>query len=169
MCTDMTPTSARGSQTGLRPSSSLRSLSSLLLGDPELPPFTVEPSMGLIVPGTNQIFHIRFSPLEVAHYEARVVCRSANQTQLLVLNSFLTLYGSEEVLHTTMLTMGLIYQFFSKVCFLLEDCMTKPTKINQMSFGVTKQFGNTNFLHLGIHMLITHFMQSVFLTQLICI
>lgn len=86
MCTDMTPNSAKGIQTGLRPASNLRSLSTLLLGDPELPPFTVEPSMGLILPGTNQIFHIRFTPLEVAHYEARLVCRSANQTQLLVLN-----------------------------------------------------------------------------------
>lgn len=87
MCTDMTPTSANGTLTELRPASNLRSLSNLLLGDPELPPFTVEPRMGLILPGTNQIFHIRFSPLELANYEARLVCRSVNQQQLLVLNS----------------------------------------------------------------------------------
>ncbi|MCJ8733357.1 hypothetical protein PDJAM_G00222410, partial [Pangasius djambal] len=75
---DMTPTSAKGSQTGLRPASNLKSLSTLLLGDPELPPFTVEPSTGLILPGTNQIFHIHFSPLDVAHYEARLVCSIPN-------------------------------------------------------------------------------------------
>ncbi|KAK2848119.1 hypothetical protein Q7C36_009801 [Tachysurus vachellii] len=75
---DMTPTTAKGNQTGLRPSSNLRSLSTLLLGDPELPPFTVEPNMGLILPGTYQIFYIRFSPLEVAHYEARLVCSIPN-------------------------------------------------------------------------------------------
>ncbi|XP_053479109.1 hydrocephalus-inducing protein homolog [Ictalurus furcatus] len=75
---DMTPTSAKGSQTVLRPASNLRSLSTLLLGDPELPPFTVEPSMGLILPGTNQIFQVRFSPLEVAQYEARLVCSIPN-------------------------------------------------------------------------------------------
>ncbi|KAG7333195.1 hypothetical protein KOW79_003330 [Hemibagrus wyckioides] len=75
---DTTPTSAKGSQTGLRPASNLRGLSTLLLGDPELPPFTVEPNMGLILPGTNQIFHIRFCPLEVAHYEARLVCSIPN-------------------------------------------------------------------------------------------
>ncbi|XP_047008963.2 hydrocephalus-inducing protein homolog isoform X3 [Ictalurus punctatus] len=75
---DMTPSSAKDSQTVLRPASNLRSLSTLLLGDPELPPFTVEPRMGLIMPGTNQIFHIRFSPLEVAQYEARLVCSIPN-------------------------------------------------------------------------------------------
>ncbi|KAF5907639.1 hydrocephalus-inducing protein, partial [Clarias magur] len=75
---DRNPNSSEGCQTGLRPASNLRSLSSLLLGDPELPPFTVEPSMGLILPGTNQTFHIRFSPLEVAQYEARLVCSIPN-------------------------------------------------------------------------------------------
>ncbi|XP_047678536.1 hydrocephalus-inducing protein-like isoform X5 [Tachysurus fulvidraco] len=75
---DMTPTTAKGNQTGLRPASNLWSLSTLLLGDPELPPFTVEPNMGLILPGTNQIFYIRFSPLEVSYYEARLVCSIPN-------------------------------------------------------------------------------------------
>ncbi|XP_060779913.1 hydrocephalus-inducing protein homolog [Neoarius graeffei] len=75
---DMTPNSTKGIQTGLRPASNLKNLSTLLLGDPELPPFTVEPSMGLIPPGTNQIFHIHFAPLEVAHYEARLVCSIPN-------------------------------------------------------------------------------------------
>ncbi|GAA6080556.1 hydrocephalus-inducing protein-like isoform X5, partial [Tachysurus ichikawai] len=75
---DMTITPAKGNQTGLRPASNLWSLSTLLLGDPELPPFTVEPNMGLILPGTNQIFYIRFSPLEVSYYEARLVCSIPN-------------------------------------------------------------------------------------------
>ncbi|XP_053355859.1 hydrocephalus-inducing protein-like [Clarias gariepinus] len=75
---DRIPNSSEGCQTGLRPASNLRSLSTLLLGDPEIPPFTVEPSMGLILPGNNQTFHIRFSPLEVAQYEARLVCSIPN-------------------------------------------------------------------------------------------
>ncbi|KAL6479129.1 hypothetical protein MHYP_G00125620 [Metynnis hypsauchen] len=75
---DMTPRSAQGSRTGLRPASSLASVSSLLLGDPELPPFSVDPSMGLICPGASQTFRIRFSPLEVAEYEARLLCSIPN-------------------------------------------------------------------------------------------
>ncbi|XP_072551301.1 hydrocephalus-inducing protein homolog [Salminus brasiliensis] len=75
---DMTPRSAQGSQTGLRPASSLASVSTLLLGNPELPPFSVEPSVGIIQPGVSQTFHIRFSPLEVAEYEARLHCSIPN-------------------------------------------------------------------------------------------
>ncbi|XP_035381538.1 hydrocephalus-inducing protein homolog [Electrophorus electricus] len=65
-------------RSGLRPASSLVSVSTLLLGDPELPPFNVEPSVGLIQAGASQTFSLRFSPLEVAHYEARLVCSIPN-------------------------------------------------------------------------------------------
>lgn len=82
----MTPRSAQGNQTGLRPASSLASVSNLLLGDPELPPFSVEPSVGLIQPGTNQNLLIRFSPLKVNEYEGRLLCRSAKQTEQHMLN-----------------------------------------------------------------------------------
>ncbi|XP_062860193.1 hydrocephalus-inducing protein homolog [Trichomycterus rosablanca] len=75
---DITPRSVQACRTGPRPSSSLGSLSALLLGDPELPPFSVEPSIGLIQPGVSQMFHIRFAPLEVADYEARLVCSIPN-------------------------------------------------------------------------------------------
>jgi len=68
--------SAQGSRTPERPASSLQSVSSLLLGDPELPPFSVDPGIGVINPGASQTFHIRFSPLEVAEFEARLICRS---------------------------------------------------------------------------------------------
>ncbi|XP_066540500.1 hydrocephalus-inducing protein homolog isoform X2 [Hoplias malabaricus] len=75
---DMTPRSAQGSRTGLRPASSLASVSSLMLRDPELPPFSVEPSLGFIHPGASQTFCIRFSPLEVAEYEAKLLCSIPN-------------------------------------------------------------------------------------------
>ncbi|XP_073706753.1 hydrocephalus-inducing protein homolog [Garra rufa] len=70
--------SAQGSRTPERPASSLQSVSSLLLGDPELPPFSVEPDVGFISPGASQTFHIRFSPLEVADFKASLICRIPN-------------------------------------------------------------------------------------------
>ncbi|XP_028813720.1 hydrocephalus-inducing protein homolog [Denticeps clupeoides] len=72
---DVTP---HGSAMALRPASSLQRVSALLLGDPEVPPFTVEPSLGVIPPGANQTFQIKFSPLEVAEFEARLVCSIPN-------------------------------------------------------------------------------------------
>ncbi|XP_073785286.1 hydrocephalus-inducing protein homolog isoform X1 [Danio rerio] len=73
-----TSRSAQGSRTPERPASSLQSVSSLLVGDPELPPFSVEPAVGCISPGTCQTFQIRFSPLEVAEFEASLICRIPN-------------------------------------------------------------------------------------------
>ncbi|XP_041964608.1 hydrocephalus-inducing protein homolog isoform X2 [Alosa sapidissima] len=64
--------------TALRPCSSLGSVSSMLLGDPELPPFCVEPSVGTIGPRASQTFSVRFSPIEVAEYEAQLVCSIPN-------------------------------------------------------------------------------------------
>ncbi|TRY66381.1 hypothetical protein DNTS_003349 [Danionella cerebrum] len=70
--------SAQGSRTPERPASSLQSVSSLLHGNPELPPFSVEPGRGFIGPGASEMFYIRFSPLEVAEFEASLVCSIAN-------------------------------------------------------------------------------------------
>ena len=61
--------------TGARPSSSLANMKSLLMGNPELPPFSVEPSMGAIEPGSVQNLGIRFSPLDVAQFQGRLFCR----------------------------------------------------------------------------------------------
>ncbi|KAL0967856.1 hypothetical protein UPYG_G00258420, partial [Umbra pygmaea] len=61
-----------------RPASSLESVSGLMLGDPNLPPFSVEPSVGIISPGGTQTFKIKFSPLEVSECEARLVCSIPN-------------------------------------------------------------------------------------------
>ncbi|XP_056138426.1 hydrocephalus-inducing protein homolog [Lampris incognitus] len=64
--------------TALRPSSALASVTSLMLGDPELPPFSVEPIVGAVDPGAVQIFKIRFSPLKVSKFQGRLVCSVPN-------------------------------------------------------------------------------------------
>lgn len=61
--------------TGARPGSALASVMSLVMGNPELLPFCVEPSVGAVQPGSMQTFTIRFSPLEVAQFLGRLVCR----------------------------------------------------------------------------------------------
>eukprot|EP00063_Salmo_salar_P029727 XP_014004562.1 PREDICTED: hydrocephalus-inducing protein homolog isoform X1 [Salmo salar] len=75
---DVSPRSCQSSRLGVRPASSLESVSCLMLGDPDLPPFSVEPSVGIISPGATQTFRIKFSPLEVAECEARLVCSIPN-------------------------------------------------------------------------------------------
>ncbi|XP_035521672.1 hydrocephalus-inducing protein homolog [Morone saxatilis] len=67
-----------GVLTGARPASALASVMSLLMGNPELPPFSIEPSVGAIEPGAKQNFSIRFSPLEVAQFEGRLFCSIPN-------------------------------------------------------------------------------------------
>lgn len=67
--------SSRSVQTGARPASALASVMSLLMGNPELPPISVEPSIGAIEPSATQTFNIRFSPLEVAQFQGRLLCR----------------------------------------------------------------------------------------------
>ncbi|XP_075327326.1 hydrocephalus-inducing protein homolog [Odontesthes bonariensis] len=69
---------AAGSLPGTRPSSALDSVMSLLMGNPELPPFTVEPSIGAIAPGATQNFSIRFSPVEVSQFQGRLICSIPN-------------------------------------------------------------------------------------------
>uniref|UniRef100_A0A3B4VD89 HYDIN axonemal central pair apparatus protein n=1 Tax=Seriola dumerili TaxID=41447 RepID=A0A3B4VD89_SERDU len=63
---------------GARPASALASVMSLLMRNPEVPPFSVEPSIGAIEPGSMQNFSVRFSPLELAQFQARLVCSIPN-------------------------------------------------------------------------------------------
>ncbi|XP_066569678.1 hydrocephalus-inducing protein homolog [Amia ocellicauda] len=72
------PGSHLGSSVQSRPGSALESVSSLLAGDPEVPPFSVEPGAGVITPGNTQTFRIKFSPVEVAECEGRLVCSIPN-------------------------------------------------------------------------------------------
>ena len=37
-------------------------------------PFSIEPPVGTILPGKSQVFKVKFSPLDVNEYEARLVC-----------------------------------------------------------------------------------------------
>ncbi|XP_071313817.1 hydrocephalus-inducing protein homolog isoform X2 [Trachinotus anak] len=67
-----------GALTGARPASALASVMTLLMRSPELPPFSVEPSIGTIEPSSMQNFNFRFSPLEVAQFQARLVCSIPN-------------------------------------------------------------------------------------------
>ncbi|XP_069028847.1 hydrocephalus-inducing protein homolog [Embiotoca jacksoni] len=82
--TDVTsPTSRPGSRstgplTGARPSSALASVASLLMADPELPPFRVEPGAGAVKPGATQDFSIRFFPMEVDQFQGRLLCSIPN-------------------------------------------------------------------------------------------
>lgn len=82
MCciTDDSFTSRPGSRssealTQARPPSALSQVVSLLNADPQLPPFSVEPSVGSIEPKAMQEFNICFSPLKVAQFEGIIICR----------------------------------------------------------------------------------------------
>ncbi|KAL2087835.1 hypothetical protein ACEWY4_016663 [Coilia grayii] len=61
--------------------SSLRNVPSILLGDPHLPPPSVEPSMGAIVPGASQTFSVEFCPIE-QHSMPRLKGEQCPATQL---------------------------------------------------------------------------------------
>nr|XP_020443912.1 hydrocephalus-inducing protein-like isoform X2 [Monopterus albus] len=67
-----------GTSTGARPASALTSVLSLLMGNPELPPFNIEPTTGVIEPGSTQKFSVCFSPLEVAQFQGRLLCSITN-------------------------------------------------------------------------------------------
>ncbi|XP_030281249.1 hydrocephalus-inducing protein homolog isoform X1 [Sparus aurata] len=80
---DETPTSRPGSRSavmlpGARPASALASVMSVLMGNPERLPFSVEPNIGAIEPGAMQNFSIRFSPLEVGQFQGRLFCSIPN-------------------------------------------------------------------------------------------
>ncbi|XP_056273332.1 hydrocephalus-inducing protein homolog [Pseudoliparis swirei] len=51
---------------------------SLLTGNPELPPVSVEPSVGSVAPGATQELSVRFSPWEVAQSQGRLVSSIPN-------------------------------------------------------------------------------------------
>ncbi|XP_029009061.1 hydrocephalus-inducing protein homolog isoform X2 [Betta splendens] len=70
--------SAAAAPTATYPSSAMASLMSLLMRNPELPPFRVEPSVGTIMPGSIQEFIVHFSPLKVAQFQGRLLCSIPN-------------------------------------------------------------------------------------------
>ncbi|XP_051916753.1 hydrocephalus-inducing protein homolog isoform X2 [Hippocampus zosterae] len=61
-----------------RPPSTLTTERSLLMGSPHMHYFTVEPSIGAILPGTVQIFSVCFSPLEAGQFQGRLHCSIPN-------------------------------------------------------------------------------------------
>ncbi|KAM9376113.1 hydrocephalus-inducing protein-like [Pholidichthys leucotaenia] len=79
--TDGSFTSQPGSRSAgsqARPSSTLASVTSLLTQNPELHPFIVEPSVGVIKPGATQNFSVGFSPLEVEQFQGKLFCSIPN-------------------------------------------------------------------------------------------
>ncbi|XP_037622519.1 hydrocephalus-inducing protein homolog isoform X2 [Sebastes umbrosus] len=67
-----------GVLTGERPAGTPANVLSLLMGNPDLPPISVDPSIGAIEPGAIQDFSIHFSPLEVAQFQGRLFCSIPN-------------------------------------------------------------------------------------------
>lgn len=55
------------------------SLTSLRAKHPEFPPISIEPSMGAVKPKEMQNFNVRFSPLQVAQFQGRLLCRYSNK------------------------------------------------------------------------------------------
>lgn len=68
-----------GGSADVRPASALASVMSVLMANRELLPISVEPSRGAIEPGAMENFNICFSPLEVAQFQGRLVCRYSNK------------------------------------------------------------------------------------------
>ncbi|CAI5655386.1 unnamed protein product [Oreochromis niloticus] len=64
-----------GSLTEARP---LANLLSLLMLNAELPPFSVEPSVGTMKPGARQNFTVRFLPLQVSTFQGKLFCSIQN-------------------------------------------------------------------------------------------
>ncbi|CAJ1057505.1 hydrocephalus-inducing protein homolog isoform X2 [Xyrichtys novacula] len=63
---------------GARSSSALASVMSLMMQNPEHPPFSIEPTVGTIQPAETETFSIRFSPLEVVQFQGRLLCSIPN-------------------------------------------------------------------------------------------
>ncbi|XP_077372587.1 hydrocephalus-inducing protein homolog [Festucalex cinctus] len=61
-----------------QPPSSLTSEMSLLMGMPAINCFTVEPSIGAILPGASQNFCVRFSPVDAGQVQGRLHCSIPN-------------------------------------------------------------------------------------------
>ncbi|CAM5150043.1 unnamed protein product [Eretmochelys imbricata] len=68
------PCSQPASQLG----SVLESVSSFLCAGAALPPFSMEPSSGIIPAGKKQQFLLKFSPLEVGEFEGHLLCSIPN-------------------------------------------------------------------------------------------
>ena len=62
------PTSAMDDRPG--------SIVSSVISDVSYMPFSIEPDTGSILGGKKQSFKVKFSPLDMQEYEARLVCRS---------------------------------------------------------------------------------------------
>uniref|UniRef100_A0A3Q2PEK1 HYDIN axonemal central pair apparatus protein n=1 Tax=Fundulus heteroclitus TaxID=8078 RepID=A0A3Q2PEK1_FUNHE len=77
LVTDESSRSRPGSSLA-RPSSAWSSVMSLVTGNPESPPFSVEPRIGTINPGVTQNFRVCFSPVEVAQFQGRLLCSIPN-------------------------------------------------------------------------------------------
>ncbi|XP_049580395.1 hydrocephalus-inducing protein homolog [Syngnathus scovelli] len=61
-----------------QPASSMTSEMSFLMGSPNKNCFTVEPSIGSILPGASQSFSVCFSPLEAGQFQGRLHCSISN-------------------------------------------------------------------------------------------
>ncbi|XP_078527074.1 hydrocephalus-inducing protein homolog isoform X2 [Lissotriton helveticus] len=75
---DTTSSQATSSRGMGRPESILESVSSLLSVDPDVLPFTLEPSCGTIPALKKQNILIKFSPLEVGEFESQLICSIPN-------------------------------------------------------------------------------------------
>ena len=54
------------------------STTSSIISDVAYAPFTIEPEMGSILPGKKSTFTVKFSPLDVNEFEARLICSIVN-------------------------------------------------------------------------------------------
>ncbi|XP_029465095.1 hydrocephalus-inducing protein homolog [Rhinatrema bivittatum] len=68
----------RSSQTMSQVGNILESVSSLLTVGADMPPFSIEPSSGIILAGKHQNFLLKFFPLEVGDFEGKVSCSIPN-------------------------------------------------------------------------------------------
>ena len=66
------------SQTQMRAESSLSFQAPSIMSEYNYIPFNIEPAFGKIDPGKTQVFKIKFSPLNVNDYQARLTCMISN-------------------------------------------------------------------------------------------
>uniref|UniRef100_A0A8C4S4T7 HYDIN axonemal central pair apparatus protein n=1 Tax=Erpetoichthys calabaricus TaxID=27687 RepID=A0A8C4S4T7_ERPCA len=67
-----------GSRSLSHPTSTLESVSTMMSAESELPPFNIEPIAGVIDPEEQQVFVIKFSPLELGEFEGEISCSIPN-------------------------------------------------------------------------------------------
>lgn len=68
-------------ESATRPDSSLSQTAPSSIAETGYIPFSVEPTFGKIEPGKSQIFKVKFSPLNVNEYQARIVCQIPNSEE----------------------------------------------------------------------------------------